>query len=366
MSQPTSSSHLAAPPWRGAALVVLLLLSAACNGSADTVDAGVDGAPGDAALTDFRQALDGTSDGAAGACDPYVLRTQAPELLIGPTGMEQAIVSRIDGGQEEILLMMYQLSRASIVDALVTAHHRGVSVRVLLDGEQTVNASAIATLDAEGIAWRAAPDRFNHAHAKVLILDGTEALVMSGNFNSYTMTSERNYGVFLRDSEDLADLRAIFEQDWDNGADPDLSCTRLLVSPVNGQQRVLELIEGAQQTLDLAVMYATETQVVAAIKARAAAGVKTRVLLADPAWIDSNTQTASALEAVQIPVKFLKAVELHAKLIIADGKALVGSHNLSYTSLNKNREVGLIVSDDAVNDAVAEQFEADWLLGVAP
>jgi phosphatidylserine/phosphatidylglycerophosphate/cardiolipin synthase-like enzyme len=280
--------------------------------------------------------------------------------------VEQAIVDRIDGAQQEISLMMYLLTMTSIVDALIAAHQRGVSVRVLLHDEKSSNNDTITRLEAEGVPWRAAPGRFEHAHSKVMILDRAEALVMSGNFNSYTMSSERNYGVFLKDAEDLADLRAIFERDWDDATDPDLSCTRLLVSPINGKERVLELIQGAQETLDLAVMYATETQVVAAIKARAAAGVKTRVLLADPAWIDSNTQTASSLEAAQIPVKFLKSIELHAKLVIADGQALVGSHNLSYTSLSKNREVGLIVTNKAVNEAVTKQFEADWLLGVAP
>ena len=220
-------------PRPGAPLVfcvlLFLLLSIACNGSTD----GVDAAPGDGGLTDTQQAPDGAPDGAAGACDPYVPRTQAPELLIGPTGIEQTIVDRIDGAQQEILLMMYQLTRTSIIDALVAAHHRGVSVRVLLDGEQSANTSAITKLDAEGVSRRAAPDRFNHAHAKVLILDGVEALVMSGNFNSYTMSSERNYGVFLKDAEDLADLQAIFDRDWDNGTDPVEELKRMMQS--NGQ-----------------------------------------------------------------------------------------------------------------------------------
>ena len=57
---------------------------------------------------------------------------------------------------------------------------------------------------------------------------------------------------------------------------------------------------------------------------------------------------------------------LHAKLIIADDKALVGSENYSSTSLDKNREVGAIVSNSAQVRTIRTRFEADWLLGVKP
>ncbi|HLL51444.1 MAG TPA: phospholipase D-like domain-containing protein, partial [Thermomicrobiales bacterium] len=52
---------------------------------------------------------------------------------------------------------------------------------------------------------------------------------------------------------------------------------------------------------------------------------------------------------------------IHAKIIVADGeRAFVGSQNLSATSLDQNRELGIIV-DDPVNLArLMRTFEADF------
>jgi phosphatidylserine/phosphatidylglycerophosphate/cardiolipin synthase-like enzyme len=275
------------------------------------------------------------------------------------------VLELIDAAGETIDVMMYQFTIDSVVDALVAAHTRGVTVRVMLDANQTSNASARSQLTSVGIAVQDAPAQFDYNHAKVLIADGTRAIVMSANLNGFSISSERNYGVVLVDRDDIHDLQAVFETDW-SGAPLDLICTRLLVSPVNSRERIVQLINGAESTLELAVMYLSETTVRAAVIGRAQAGVAVRVLLADPAWIDSNIATAMTLAAEGIPVKFLETDELHAKLIIADGVAFVGSENMSYTSLTQNREVGVLVAEPVPAAAVAAQFEADWAAGVAP
>jgi phosphatidylserine/phosphatidylglycerophosphate/cardiolipin synthase-like enzyme len=180
------------------------------------------------------------------------------------------------------------------------------------------------------------------------------------------MTSERNYGVIDHDPEDVADLEAVFAADWsEDAADyPDLDCTRLLVAPVNARSRLLELVNSAASTLDFSVMYLSDDQVVNAVRQRAAAGVAVRVLLADPAWIGDNADTAVELAAAGIPVRFLERYELHAKLVIGDGVAFVGSENFSWTSLDRNREVGVLVTEPGPAGAAAAQFAADWAAGV--
>jgi phosphatidylserine/phosphatidylglycerophosphate/cardiolipin synthase-like enzyme len=94
--------------------------------------------------------------------------------------------------------------------------------------------------------------------------------------------------------------------------------------------------------------------------------VTVRVLLASPNWIDSNGELAAELAAAAVPVKYLLTAEPHAKLIVADDVALVGSQNLSYTSLNRNRELGVLVSDPDPVARIAQQFTADWQAGVSP
>jgi phosphatidylserine/phosphatidylglycerophosphate/cardiolipin synthase-like enzyme len=287
-------------------------------------------------------------------------------LLIGPTGLQTALLSRVNAAQSELLVMMYQLTVRSFVDAFIAAKNRGVDVRVLLDGAQTVNNDARQRLTTAGVPVKTAPARYTNNHAKVIVVDRTEAVVMSANLNGYSMSSERNYGAALQDGQDIADLVTIFEVDWADSAILDLSCTRLLVSPVNSRTRLDGLIRGARQRLDLAVMYISDSSLRDAVKARAAAGVPVRVLLADPAWIDGNQATATELAAAGIAVRFLRSWELHAKLVLSDDTAFVGSQNLSWTSLERNREVGLFVTEPAPESAAARQFEIDWSQGDPP
>ena len=59
---------------------------------------------------------------------------------------------------------------------------------------------------------------------------------------------------------------------------------------------------------------------------------------------------------------------IHGKVIEADygtahGKVFIGSENFSNTSLNDNRELGLIISSHAVMSAIASTFAADFRNG---
>ena len=71
-----------------------------------------------------------------------------------------------------------------------------------------------------------------------------------------------------------------------------------------------------------------------------------------------NTLT-KAQPSVQIKTKI--QYYMHAKLIIIDQKlAFVGSENLSWESLNRNREVGILISDQPTVQSLSAIFDGDW------
>jgi phosphatidylserine/phosphatidylglycerophosphate/cardiolipin synthase-like enzyme len=52
---------------------------------------------------------------------------------------------------------------------------------------------------------------------------------------------------------------------------------------------------------------------------------------------------------------------IHAKMIVADNtRAFVGSENFSETSLNENRELGIMISDSAIIKSLLKTFADDW------
>ncbi len=52
---------------------------------------------------------------------------------------------------------------------------------------------------------------------------------------------------------------------------------------------------------------------------------------------------------------------MHAKIMVIDGqKAFVGSQNISAQSLDQNRELGIIISDQGVLQTLQQTFQQDW------
>ena len=141
-----------------------------------------------------------------------------------------------------------------------------------------------------------------------------------------------------------------------------MTCTRMVISPVNARERILDAIESAQTTLDIESMQFADWDVRNAVKARVQAGVSVRVLLADASWIDANAYGATFLKDLGVPVKWIP--HLHTKMFVADGKvAYVGSENFSSTSLDKNREVGVILVEDSSIAPLTATFDKDWAVG---
>ncbi|MFH0879311.1 MAG: phospholipase D-like domain-containing protein [Lentisphaerota bacterium] len=56
---------------------------------------------------------------------------------------------------------------------------------------------------------------------------------------------------------------------------------------------------------------------------------------------------------------------IHAKMILADygaaqAAAFLGSENFSRTSLDRNRELGILVTETPILDRLHQVFEQDW------
>jgi cardiolipin synthase A/B len=328
-------------------VVLVALTLVACrpdNSADDDVDASV-------VLPD---APDGTG------CTALTPRSEPPEAFIGPTGLEARMGALIDGAKSTLDIQMYLFTVDALADKVVAAKNRGVTVRVLLDPDHEGNINVKPTLTAGGVNWKNAPSLYSFAHAKYLIVDKAQAVIMSMNWNVDAMRNERNYGLVDRDIEDIADVQSIFDADWalssgTSNQPANLACTRLIVSPTNSKTRLLEHINSAKTTLDVEVMYISETAIRDAIGAAKNRGVSVRVIVNEP-----TDESIVYLKSLGIPVKTPATFYLHAKLIIADQVAFVGSENMSYTSLAKNREVGALAFEPSTFAPIKQQFDADW------
>jgi phosphatidylserine/phosphatidylglycerophosphate/cardiolipin synthase-like enzyme len=334
----------------GLVLSLIVAVTVGCRGgSADDGDDGDDAPPPD-----------------AGDClTPTSPRTAPPELFVGPSGLQTRIIQYIAAAQTSLDLQMYLFTTDEIADALIAAHQRGVALRVLLDPDHEGNPDVRAQLQGAGITVRDAPSSYPFSHAKYMIIDGERAVIMSSNFNYTSMAAERNYGIVDTDPADLADLLRVFETDWNGPAiptQPDLTCSRLIVTPINARGRIVQLINGAQSTLDVEIIYLSENSVRTAILDAHARGVAVRLILANPGDYPDNAGAITYLQSQGLPVRAATAFDVHAKLIIADGVAFVGSQNMSTSALQMNREVGAFVFEPGPAGIAIQQFATDWAM----
>jgi phosphatidylserine/phosphatidylglycerophosphate/cardiolipin synthase-like enzyme len=297
-------------------------------------------------------------------CNALDPRSAPPEVFATPEAGEQPYVDVLMKAQQSIRVEIYLMGYGGILTTLLDKAKAGIPVEVLLDkSEIGANQKYFDQLTAAGAQVQWSDPQFTYQHAKFFVVDGAEAVISTGNYSlTYSILLERNFVARLADPADVADLVALFDADWQRKT-PDMSCTRLVISPVNSRDRILALINGAKKTLTIESMQFADKDVRAAVAARNAAGVDVRAILADTSFVSTNADAATFLKGLGIPVKHNP--HMHTKVLVADGTVgYLGSENLSYTSLDKNREVG-IITDDATSVApLMSTFEADWTIGV--
>lgn len=342
--------------------VVLLLLLGGCPAAPQPDLPDLRG-PSDGGLADLAPSVD-----AALCVPPQASRSPPAAVAVLPDEGLAPYLATINKAQRSLRVFSYLMGSGDVLDALKQKAMAGLSVRVILDQGQSANQKYATQLTDAGATVLWSDPRWSYMHAKVLIADDSEATVSTGNYSAYYNGRERNFVVTLRDPVDLKDLSDLFEADWAR-KEPSLGCTRLLVSPINSKARLLLLVRSARKTLIIESMQFAETELRGAVAERKAAGVDVRVLLADPSWITANTAAAAFLQQQGIPVRWLASPDAHVKALVVDadaeGLAYAGSENLSYTSLTRNREVGVILSEPAAVKTIRDTFEKDWATGKA-
>lgn len=140
------------------------------------------------------------------------------------------------------------------------------------------------------------------------------------------------------------------------------------ISPVfspDGGERILSLIDGAHDTIDIEVYVFTSKDAMRALERAKARGVAIRIIIERNVMSGQNDATYRQLASQGFNVRYARSdVALtHSKFIIVDGKAvLVGSHNLSNAALYDNREASVIIRDIRTVAGFEGVFEEDWRL----
>ena len=292
-------------------------------------------------------------------------------IQVQPTDSGAAILGAIRGAKKSVHMTMYLLTSNEMIDALGDQKQAGRDVKVVLNKtfptSGNENQAAYTALKNRGVEVQWAPSGYAFTHAKTIILDSEKALIMTMNLTYSSPKTNREYIATDTDPEDVADLEKIFDADFNNKA---LNIpSKLVISPSGAntlhpaRSHLKQLIDSAKTTLDVEAQSLSDDTVVDAIVLAHQAKVDVRVVV-DAQTINTPGQTKALQKLKQygVPVRGLKTPDMHAKAIVVDGeRTFIGSHNMTPTALEQNREIGVLTDAKAeaekVRQVIIDDFE---------
>lgn len=298
---------------------------------------------------------------------------QGVHVFVEPDAGEHPITDAISAAKKSVWIEIYLLTDRNVIRALEEAPNRGVDVRVMLEPHPFGGGSPARTMDqlrAAGAKVQDSNPSFALTHEKGMIVDGVTAYIMTSNFSrsalgSYSGSSgfnNREYAIVDANPQEVQAITAIFQADWNRTA-AQFNDPNLIVSPVNARNAFLALINNARSTLLVEAEEMKDAIIEQALVSAAQHGVQVQVILPAPHGSsgDSNSQDISAIKQGGVQVREDSRLYMHAKMMVVDGqKAFVGSENISMQSLDQNRELGIIVSDQGVLHTLQQTFQQDW------
>jgi phosphatidylserine/phosphatidylglycerophosphate/cardiolipin synthase-like enzyme len=302
---------------------------------------------------------------AAGLTGPAALAGSAgPRLIAEPQAGVAPLIKLISSARHSVTLTDYELRDLSVERALVAAARRGVDVRVALNGgyyheRDSTNAAAFTYLVARRVHVRYTPSYFALTHQKTLTVDRATAAIMTLNFTGDYSTT-RDFAVIDHDAADLKAILATFNADWaGRSISPSRGSGELVWSP-GAASAVLGLIDGARRSIELENEEMDYSRATEALCAAARRGVDLRIVMTYSGdWRTALEHLVSC--GAHVRLYYGQAYYIHAKSLEVDGAvALIGSQNLSTTSLDYNRELSIRVRSKPLLGQLARDFASDW------
>lgn len=304
---------------------------------------------------------------------PLAALAQPHTLIVEPDDGRAPVLAALNSATQSITLTIYEVNDPEIDAALFAAQKRGVDVRVIYNyysfyhmGRWHNMQPWIDELEAGGIRTQRASSSYTVTHQKTFTIDGRLSLVMSFNLRPNYFGQTRDFGITTTDPNEIAEIARVFDADW-SGAPVQPDVPDLVWSPVNSRTKMLALIQNAAQTLEIYNEEAEDPETLQALIDAAGRGVHVRFLTADlqETGVDRNQKGRDLLNQHGVPAKAGTFLYIHAKMILADfgtpaASVYVGSENFSKTSLDDNRELGIIVREPDILDRLHAVFEADW------
>ncbi len=267
------------------------------------------------------------------------------KLLVQPFSGTGTLINEFLKAKKSIYINMYGLTDFDFFPPLVAQVKKGVNVKVMLErapyNAETENWDARAILTKYGIVCKWASPEFFITHAKYIIIDSSEIIVLSGNFTYSDFTKDRDFGIIMQDKTKAEEFENLFKADWARlsyqNNDPDV-----IISPIDSRAKIETTLKSATKSIKIWEQEVEDPSIINILKDAKARGADVQIIM-------PGSYAQTAVNALQASVYALPNPYVHAKVFIVDDTVTyIGSNNFTTPSLESERETALLTKDSTI------------------
>lgn len=352
-------------------LIILSLLLFACGEVAQTSTPEVDltRTPGDELTPIDLQA----GYGARGSWfEVYVTNPDSPLSPQGTGGIDGPLTASLDTARLSIDVAAYSVTLNSIRNALLRAHDRGVTVRMVMESTN-MDSSDVQRLLEAGIPI-VGDNQPGLMYNKFMVIDRSEVWLGSMNFTDSGTYEDNNNMIRIRSMKMAENYTKEFNEMFeDNMFGPDVASETPNPSLTLDGARVdtyfspddhaltalYSLLSEAQKSIYFLAFSFTSNELGAIVREKAEDGLDVRGVM-DEEQIKSNQGTEFdpfRQAGLDVLIDGIDG-QMHHKIFIVDGKTVaLGSYNFSRAAEERNDENVVIIYDERIAGFFMQEFE---------
>src|SRR5580698_10024378 len=294
----------------------------------------------------------------------------AHSLIVLPEDSPKPILDAINRSSKTLRIKMFLLSDPTLLNALIGAHHRGVQVRVMLNplrrNGKVENEESRRLLSEAGVEVIDTNPAFDLTHEKSLIVDETEALVQSLNWQTKNLVRTRDFAVLTTQRDEVQEIVECFEADWNRVDFTRRERSNVIWCTGSGRDRLAEFIDRATHSLFVENERYQDPVIIERLVRAKRRGVGVHVLARPPHKLKKDKLLEAVvglriMHDVGIKIHKLKHLTLHAKMLFEDNNAaIIGSINLTPGSFDSRRELAIEIRDDHILNRLHLLVHEDW------
>jgi cardiolipin synthase A/B len=288
----------------------------------------------------------------------HALNTGYYRLVQYPRAGFGGFYRQIAGARRTIDMEIYELEDPVAERDLAGAASRGIRVRVLLDKDFSggeANRDAAHYLSAHGVEVRWAPPGYIF-HIKTTTFDASTSDISTANLDAKYYRTTRDAEIVDTNPIHVRAIEKTFSNDWVAGASgapsaQTVQAPGLVWSPNTGsstaQAAFVKQIRSARHAIDFESEELSDASIYDALAADARRGVSCRIVMTRSSeWNPAFQVISRAGCHLHLFPDSSTALYIHEKLVLddpgtAEESMLIGSQNASTTSLTRNRELGI-------------------------